>query len=87
MASTRVRSATCANLRWHSRTILGCATPAWTLAEDKAGMLAHAERALALGATESELLQALRIANGIGLHGISEGVKAIEEPIRRFAAV
>jgi alkylhydroperoxidase/carboxymuconolactone decarboxylase family protein YurZ len=50
---------------------------------DSAGMRAHAERALALGATEDELLQALRIANGIGLHGVSEGVKAIARPLEQ----
>lgn len=51
---------------------------------DKDGMRAHAERALSLGATESELLQTLRIANGIGLHAISEGIRAIKEPLAQF---
>lgn len=34
----------------------------------------HARRALELGATSEEIVQALRLANGIGLHPISEGI-------------
>jgi alkylhydroperoxidase/carboxymuconolactone decarboxylase family protein YurZ len=58
-----------------------CGCPAMVDAE---GMRHHARRALALGATQADLLQALRIANGIGLHGISEGIKAIEAPLIQF---
>lgn len=57
----------------------GYACPAMT---NTVGMRRHARRALQAGASSDELIQALRLANCIGLHAIAEGINGAADVLK-----
>lgn len=62
-----------------SRELIFVAAAACPAIVDEEATPHHIRRALAVGATAEELRQALRLANGIGLHPIPEGTMQMEQ--------
>jgi alkylhydroperoxidase/carboxymuconolactone decarboxylase family protein YurZ len=75
-----------AGLDAKSRELILMAGNACPAILNREGVERHAGRAARLGATETELVQVLQLANGIGLHPISEGVMAAWEHLHAESA-